>query len=132
MEVNQVAEAGEKQFEARKEKSEKEEKERLAKFREELKKKPSFYSEKVMNTRIYGKETTKSEDPKSSSKQVNKEKSSSSRKERSPSSGKRVGRDQAHQAQMTRKRGWVPIRRHMANGHIVYQKLNKSYEAHQL
>ena len=31
VEVNQVAEAGEKQFEARKEKSEKEEKERLAK-----------------------------------------------------------------------------------------------------
>ena len=90
MEVNQVAEAGEKQFEARKEKSEKEEKERLANFREELKKKPSFYSEKVMNTRIYGKETTKSEDPKSSFKQVNTEKSSSSRKERSLSSGKRV------------------------------------------
>ena len=43
-----------------------------------------------------------------------------------------VGRDQAHQAQMTRKRGWVPIRRHMANGHIVYEKLNKSYEAHHL
>ena len=43
-----------------------------------------------------------------------------------------VGRDQAHQAQMTRKRGWVPIRRHMANGHSVYQKLNKSYEAHHL
>ena len=42
MEVNQVAVAGEKQFEARREKSEKEEKERLAKFREELKKKPSF------------------------------------------------------------------------------------------
>ena len=41
MEVNQVAEAGEKQFEARREKSEKEEKERLAKFREDLKKKPS-------------------------------------------------------------------------------------------
>ena len=39
---------------------------------------------------VYGKETTKSEDPKSNSKQVNKEKSSSSRKERSPSSGKRV------------------------------------------
>ena len=39
---------------------------------------------------VYGKETTKSEDPKSSSKQVNKEKSSSSRKERSPSSGKRA------------------------------------------
>ena len=85
-----LAEAEEKQFEARREKSEKEEKERLAKFREELKKKPSFYSEKVMNTRIYGKETTKSEDPKSSSKQVNKEKSSSSRKEMSLSSGKRV------------------------------------------
>ena len=63
MEANQVAEAGKKQFEARREKSEKEEKERLAKFREELKKKPSSYSEKVMNTRIYGKETTKSEDP---------------------------------------------------------------------
>ena len=63
MEVNQVAEAGEKQFEARSEKSEKGEKERLAKFREELKKKPSFYSENVMNTRIYGKEMTKSEDP---------------------------------------------------------------------
>ena len=50
---------------------------------------------------VYGKETTKSEDPKSSSKQVNKEKSSSSRKERSLSSGKRVfdgGGDQAHQA----------------------------------
>ena len=28
--------------------------------------------------------------------------------------------------------GWVPIRRHMANGHIVYEKLNKSYEAHHL
>ena len=43
----------------------------------------------------------------------------------------RAGRDQAHQAQMTRKRGWVP-RRHMANSDIVYQKLNKSYEAHHL
>ena len=43
-----------------------------------------------------------------------------------------VGRDQAHQAQMTRRGGWVPIRRQMANGHIVYEKLNKSYEAHHL
>ena len=38
-----------------------------------------------------------------------------------------VGRDQAHQAQMTRKRGWVPIRRPMANGHIVYQKCGNVY-----
>ena len=54
-----LAEAEEKQFEARAEKSEKEEKERLAKFKEELRKKPSFYSEKVMNTRIYGKRKEK-------------------------------------------------------------------------
>ena len=39
---------------------------------------------------VYGKETAKSEDPKSSSKQVNKEKSSSFRKEMSLSSGKQV------------------------------------------
>ena len=100
----------------------------LLEFREEFKKKSSFYSEKVMNTRIYGKESAKSEDPKSSSKQVNKEKSSSSRKERSPSSGKRV----FDGGQGSRRGGWVPIRRHMANGHIVYEKLNKSYEAHHL
>ena len=74
-----LAKAEEAQFQTRAEKTKREEKERLAKFREELKKKPSFYSEKVMSTRIYEKEKNKSEESSSkrSFKESNKKKISS-------------------------------------------------------
>ena len=39
--------------------TEKLEKERVAKFREQLKTKPTFYSERVMSSRIYGKKDSK-------------------------------------------------------------------------
>ena len=75
-------------------KTERLEKERVAKFREQLKTKAAFYSERVMSSRIYGKETKKKEESVGRSKTVTRKmKSVGKARGSGSSSGKKQKRD---------------------------------------
>ena len=67
----------------------------MAKFREQLKTKATFYSERVMSSRIYGKDSKKREDPVGKDQQLTRKpvKAKSVGKGSGSSSGKKQKRD---------------------------------------